>query len=81
MAGERGRGPNVSVPERGSFAVDERDGRVGRVMGWAGPYVRLRPPGGGPEWDCPPESVRPAPPGLALRARVTEINRQGQLPR
>ncbi|HEY9329856.1 MAG TPA: hypothetical protein VIS09_16710 [Streptomyces sp.] len=81
MAGDGGRGPDVSVPERGAFAVDERDGRVGRVMGWVGPYVQLRPPGGGAEWECPPDSVRPAPPGLALRARVTEINREGQLPR
>ncbi|MFJ2090301.1 hypothetical protein ACIOEW_13645 [Streptomyces sp. NPDC087901] len=82
MAGEGGcGGPEVPVPERGSFALDVRDGRVGRVMGWAGPYVQLRPPGGGAEWDCPPDYVRPAPPGLALRARVTEINREGQLPR
>ncbi|MFE9779630.1 hypothetical protein ACFYPA_15890 [Streptomyces sp. NPDC005775] len=71
----------VCTPEPGSFAVDARDGRVGRVAGWVGPYVRLRPPGGGAEWDCPPASVRPAPPGLALRARVREVNREGQLPR
>lgn len=81
MASEGGCGPDTSMPERGSFAVDLRDGRVGRVMGRVGPYVQLRPPGGGAEWDCPPDSVRPAPPGLALRARVTEINRAGQLPR
>ncbi|WP_103534563.1 hypothetical protein [Streptomyces sp. SM11] len=69
------------TPEPGAFAVDARDGRVGRVTGWSGPNVRLRPPGGGPEWGCPPESVRPASPGVVLRARVTEINREGQLPR
>ncbi|CAD5963633.1 conserved protein of unknown function [Streptomyces sp. KY75] len=69
------------TPEPGSFAVDGRDGRVGRVMGRAGDDVRLRPPGGGPEWSCPPDVLRPAPPGVALRARVTEINREGQLPR
>lgn len=69
------------TPEPGSFAVDGRDGRVGRVMGRAGDDVRLRPPGGGPEWSCPPDALRPAPPGVALRARVTEINREGQLPR
>ncbi|MFB7919077.1 hypothetical protein [Streptomyces sp. NPDC056061] len=65
----------------GSFAVDTRDGRVGRVLGHVGVSVRLRAPGGGAEWDCPPELVRPAPPGLVLRARVTEINREGRLPR
>ncbi|MGW0860026.1 hypothetical protein [Streptomyces sp. NPDC002690] len=69
------------VPERGSFAVDARTGKVGRVMGRVGPNIQLRPPGGGTEWDCPTEAVRPAPPGVVLRARVTEINREGQLPR
>lgn len=49
-----GDGPEAGcTPERGSFAVDVRDGRVGRVLGRVGPYVRLRPPGGGPVWDCP----------------------------
>lgn len=81
MAGEGGCGPRASGPKQGTYAVDVRDGRVGRVLGWAGALVRLRPPGGGAEWDCPPDFIHPAPPGLALRARVTEINRQGQLPR
>lgn len=80
MVGEGG-GLKACTPEPGSFAMDARDGRVGRVTGHAGPYVRLRPPGGGAEWDCPPDCVRPAPPGLVLRARVTEVNREGKLPR
>ncbi|TXR96133.1 hypothetical protein EAO73_31795 [Streptomyces sp. col6] len=80
MTAEGGQ-PEPCAPEPGSFAVDARDGRVGRVLGRVGPYVRLRPPGGGPVWDCPPDSVRPAPPGVVLRARVTEINREGKLPR
>ncbi|MEU8703432.1 hypothetical protein AB0C61_38440 [Streptomyces sp. NPDC048680] len=80
MVGDDGE-PEACTPEPGSFAVDARDGRVGRVTGCVGPCVRLRPPGGGPEWDCPPDAVRPAPPGLVLRARVTEVNREGQLPR
>ncbi|MFD8690388.1 hypothetical protein [Streptomyces sp. NPDC059651] len=74
-------GLEACTPEPGSFAVDARDGRIGRVMGRVGASVRLRPPGGGAAWDCPPASVRPAPPGLVLRARVTEVNREGQLPR
>ncbi|MET7648970.1 hypothetical protein ABZS83_36195 [Streptomyces sp. NPDC005426] len=81
MAGEGGERPEAGMPRRGSFVVDVRDGRVGRVMGRVGPYVQLRPPGGGAEWDCPPDFVHPASPGLVLRARVTEINREGQLPR
>ncbi|MCX4489622.1 MULTISPECIES: hypothetical protein [Streptomyces] len=76
-----GEGSEPGAPGAGGFAVDARDGRVGRVTGRSGPNVRLRPPGGGPEWDCPPEAVRPASPGVVLRARVTEINREGQLPR
>ncbi|MFF2011841.1 hypothetical protein ACFVWY_22550 [Streptomyces sp. NPDC058195] len=68
------------APEPGSFAVDTRDGRVGRVMGTSGSYVQLRAPGGGPEWECPPDSVRPAPLREVLRARVREVNRQGRLP-
>ncbi|MEU1211896.1 hypothetical protein ACFYSH_00900 [Streptomyces sp. NPDC005791] len=68
------------TPAPGTFAMDGRDGRVGRVMGRVGPNVQLRPPGGGAEWDCPPEAVRPAPPGLVLRARVREINWEGRLP-
>ncbi|GAA2257973.1 hypothetical protein GCM10010145_27890 [Streptomyces ruber] len=29
-------------------------------MGHEGPYVQLRPVGGGREWDCEPEAVRAA---------------------
>ncbi|MFI5756636.1 hypothetical protein [Streptomyces sp. NPDC051569] len=68
------------VPELGSYAVDSRDGRVGRVMSRDGSYVLLRPPGGGTQWDCPPESVHPAPPGEVLRAKVTEMNRERRYP-
>ncbi len=50
--------PAAGTPEAGGFAVDARDGRVGRVVGRSGPNVRLRPPGGGPEWECPSEAVR-----------------------
>ncbi|MBT2525441.1 hypothetical protein ABZX62_21560 [Streptomyces flavidovirens] len=64
----------------GEYAIDVRDGRMGRVMGRVGPYVQLRPPGGGKEWDCPPEHVRPVALGEVLRARVREINAQGRLP-
>lgn len=67
------------IPERGSYAVDSRDGRIGQVMGQEGSYVQLRPPGGGVEWDCPPEAVLPAPPGQELRARVAELNRESRL--
>lgn len=64
----------------GEYAVDSRDGRLGRVMGRVGPYVQLRPPGGGREWDCPPDALRPAPAGEVLRARVREINAERRRP-
>ncbi|WP_228989553.1 hypothetical protein [Streptomyces sp. DH8] len=73
--------PEAGAPGAGAFAVDARDGRVGRVVGRTGPTVRLRPPGGGPEWECPCDAVRPASPGVVLRARVAEANRESQLPR
>ncbi|MFD9974619.1 hypothetical protein ACFWZR_10010 [Streptomyces sp. NPDC059017] len=64
----------------GEYVIDSRDGRIGRVMGREGPYVQLRPPGGGQEWDCPAEALRHVPPAVLLRARVRERNRQGRLP-
>ncbi|MQS35448.1 hypothetical protein [Streptomyces katsurahamanus] len=52
----------------GSYAVDTGTGRVGMVMGYEGPYAQLRPPGGGREWDCPPEELRTATPAERIRA-------------
>ncbi|MFV2117940.1 hypothetical protein ACE14D_05655 [Streptomyces sp. Act-28] len=59
----------------GAYVIDARDGRVGQVMGHVGGYVQLRPPGGGREWDCPPDAVALAAPDVVLRARVRELNR------
>ncbi|CCK30179.1 hypothetical protein BN159_5800 [Streptomyces davaonensis JCM 4913] len=47
-------------PPVGSHVVDTRSGRIGVVMGHEGPYVQLRPYGGGREWDAAPEAVRQA---------------------
>jgi hypothetical protein len=58
-----------------TLVVDtSRSDKIGYVMGHEGPYVQLRPPGGGVEWDADPTRVRPATDTEALRARVTEIN-------
>jgi hypothetical protein len=43
-------------------------------------FVQLRPPGGGVEWDCPPEVLTAVDAGEALRGRVREINAEGRLP-
>ncbi|WP_353943922.1 hypothetical protein ABII15_21375 [Streptomyces sp. HUAS MG91] len=64
----------------GEYVIDVRDGRIGQIMATEGGCVQLRPPGGGVEWDCPPEAVAPAPVAEELRARVREVNREGRLP-
>jgi len=59
-----------------ALVVDtSKEDKIGYVMGHEGPYVQLRPPGGGVEWDAYPDKVRPASETEALRARVTELNR------
>ena len=62
------------APEEGTLALDAKTGRIGQVMGHVGPYVQLRPPQGGTEWDARPEDVRPAGDHERLRARVAEVN-------
>ncbi|MFJ9035099.1 hypothetical protein ACIRF8_00700 [Streptomyces sp. NPDC102406] len=64
----------------GPYVIDARSGRVGQVMGREGGYVQLRPPGGGCEWDCPPEAVAPAPVAEELRARVRAVDQEERLP-
>ncbi|MEU1144020.1 hypothetical protein ACFYO9_13600 [Streptomyces sp. NPDC005863] len=56
----------------GALVVDSTRQRLGRVMGHEGPYIQLRPPGGGREWDVRPESVRGAVEHEILRASRPE---------
>ncbi|GAA3235092.1 hypothetical protein MTQ10_12760 [Streptomyces sp. XM83C] len=69
-------------PPLGSHVVDTRTGRVGIVMGHEGPYVQLRPYGGGREWDASPEVVRPATPAERLSAATAYCNARsrGEVP-
>nr|WP_206315432.1 hypothetical protein [Streptomyces sp. C1-2] len=67
-------------PPVGSYAVDVRDGRMGEVCGHVGARVRLRPLGGGREWECPADGLRQAPPDAVLRERVRCINQEARLP-
>ncbi|MFD8566321.1 hypothetical protein [Streptomyces sp. NPDC057694] len=69
-------------PPIGSYAVDTSTGQVGMVMGHEGPYVQLRPFGGGREWDCPPDGVREATMRERLRAATSYANRRsrGEVP-
>lgn len=62
----------------GTLVVDTRTDKIGYAMGYAGPYVQLRPPGGGRKWDADPDAIRQATAAEVLRARVTEMNRAGQ---
>ncbi|MCZ0989332.1 MULTISPECIES: hypothetical protein [Streptomyces] len=66
----------------GSCAVDTRSGRLGIVMGHEGPYVQLRPYGGGREWDARPEAVRQATPAERLSAATAHANARsrGEVP-
>lgn len=67
------------LPRVGSYVLDGRDGRVGQVMGAEPGQVRLRPPGGGPEWGCPTGELGIPGPAELLRARVREVNRRRRL--
>jgi hypothetical protein len=72
----------MQPPPVGSYAVDIRTGRVGVVMGHEGPYVQLRPYGGGKEWDVEPEAVRLATPAERLSAATAYANARsrGEVP-
>ncbi|WP_236067835.1 hypothetical protein [Streptomyces brasiliscabiei] len=45
-------------PRLGDAVEDVRRGKVGKVMGFEGPYVQLRPIGGGVEWDVALSGLR-----------------------
>ncbi|AKJ13303.1 hypothetical protein ABB07_25700 [Streptomyces incarnatus] len=72
----------MKPPVIGSCAVDTRTGRVGIVMGHEGPYVQLRPYGGGREWDADPAAVRLATPAERLSAATAYANARsrGEVP-
>ncbi|MFF9085327.1 hypothetical protein ACF1BE_02675 [Streptomyces sp. NPDC014991] len=61
-------------PPAGSHVVDTRTGRVGVVMGHEGPYVQVKPYGGGREWDAEPEALRGATLAERLSAATAYAN-------
>ncbi|KPI05530.1 hypothetical protein OK074_4449 [Actinobacteria bacterium OK074] len=69
-------------PPLGAYAMDTRTGRVGVVMGHVGPYIQLRPYGGGREWDVEPGAVRMATPAERLSAATAYANARsrGEVP-
>lgn len=72
----------TTVPPVGTYVVDMSTGRVGRLMGEAGPSLSLRPVGGGREWECAPESVRPATAAERISATTAYVNARsrGEMP-
>ncbi|WP_079084669.1 hypothetical protein [Streptomyces dysideae] len=69
-------------PPIGSYVVDTCNGRMGIVMGHEGPYVQLRPYGGGKEWDAEPGAVRRATQTERLSAATAYANARsrGEVP-
>lgn len=62
------------MPNLGDAVEDTGVRRIGRVMGFEGPYVQLRPVGGGREWGARPENLRPVTDAQALRSAVAMAN-------
>lgn len=71
-----GEAPKGAAPtfDVGTLARDAKHDRVGIVMGKTGPYVQLRPQGGGLEWDVRPEHLRAVSASETLSPRVREVN-------
>ncbi|MFJ9667552.1 hypothetical protein ACIRPP_23560 [Streptomyces sp. NPDC101219] len=69
-------------PAVGAHVVDTVTGRIGVVMGHEGPYVQLRPYGGGCEWDAEPEAVRQATAAERLREAMAHARARsrGEVP-
>ncbi|WP_405831959.1 hypothetical protein [Streptomyces sp. NBC_01176] len=63
-----------AVPGVGVAVHDTARDRVGRVMGHEGPYLQVRPLGGGVEWDAEPGHLRPLSQDELLSALVAEAN-------
>ncbi|MGW0995025.1 hypothetical protein [Streptomyces sp. NPDC002520] len=70
--------------ESGSLFYDTATGKVGEYQDKAGPYVMLRPVGGGREWQADPEALRPATDrerlGESVRAANQRTRTQPALP-
>lgn len=69
-----GAGGEPPAPVVGSAVRDTARDRVGVVSGHEGPYLRLRPPDGGREWDADAGRVQLLTPAELLSARVAEAN-------
>ncbi|MQY13047.1 hypothetical protein SRB5_31870 [Streptomyces sp. RB5] len=66
--------PDATLPPVGAYVVDTRTDTVGQVRDTLHGLLQLRPVGGGREWDCPPEAIRPTTPVERLHAGVATAN-------
>lgn len=71
---------DAKVPAVGEAVRDTARDRVGRVMGQQGPYVQVRPLGGGREWDADPGRLRTLTQDELLSALVAEANARSGRP-
>lgn len=60
--------------EVGDAVEDTASRRFGKVMGFVGPFVQLRPIKGGLEWDAEPGNLRRLTRAEALSAGVAAAN-------
>lgn len=60
--------------EPGTLLFDPATDRVGEYQDHCGPYARLRPVGGGREWQADPAALRPPTDGERLSAGVRAAN-------
>ncbi|MFS8200612.1 putative ATP-grasp-modified RiPP [Streptomyces sp. CWNU-52B] len=61
-------------PGLGDTVEDTQRQAIGRVMGFVGPYVQVRPVDGGREWDALPDRLRPVPLTKMLSVGVAAAN-------
>ncbi|MEV6671996.1 hypothetical protein [Streptomyces sp. NPDC051162] len=61
-------------PEKGAFVVDVPRGPLSEVMGHEGPFLQLRPPRGGREWEARLDDTRPATDAEKPAAKVQAAN-------
>ncbi|GAA3294595.1 hypothetical protein [Streptomyces cinereospinus] len=71
-------GDGDRTPAVGDAVRDTRRGRVGRVVGHEGPCLRIRPLGGGLEWDADPRHLRALSQDELLSALLAEANNRSR---
>ncbi|WP_189147477.1 hypothetical protein [Streptomyces lacrimifluminis] len=64
----------VYKPRLGDTVEDASTKKIGKVMGFEGPYVQLRPVGGGLEWDAQPGNLQLVAVAVALSSAVAAAN-------